>query len=232
MQATLYLQHSTLPSGARTLKAKPKTLQHSTLPLGSGTLKEVTLYLQHSTLPSGARTLKAKPKTLQHSTLPLGSGTLKDTPSTLQHSTLPPGSGTLKVKQRTLQHSTLPSESGTLKDTPRTLHQGTFSAIPSTTQRALLIDKTYLQIKRVAATRWRSTTALLARKAAGLKTTKTTRTFTDRQGRRYIVIDVRTMSRVKVLKTRAEVATKVSKARAGLKFLVYNEATCSFVSAG
>jgi hypothetical protein len=92
-QATLYLQHSTLPSGARTLKTKPKTLQHSTLPLGSGTLKDATLYLQYSTLPSGSGTLKAKPKTLQLSTLPLGSGTLKDTPSTLHQSTLPPGSG-------------------------------------------------------------------------------------------------------------------------------------------
>jgi hypothetical protein len=40
------------------------------------------------------------------------------------------------------------------------------------------------------------------------------------------------MPRAEVVKTRAEVATKASKARAGLKFLVYNEATCSFVSAG
>ena len=180
-QATLYLQHSTLPSGARTLKAKPKTLQHSTLPLGSGKLKDATLYLQHSTLPSGSGTLKAKPKTLQHSTLPLGSGTLKDTPSTLQHSTLPSGARTLKAKPRTLQHSTLPSESGTLKDTPRTLHQGTFSAIPPTSA-ASPFDRQALSSnkKRVAATRWHSTTALPARKAADLKTTKTTRTFADR----------------------------------------------------
>jgi hypothetical protein len=162
-EATLYLQHSTLPAGARTLKAKPKTLQHSTLPLGSGKLKDATLYLQHSTLPSGSGTLKSKPKTLQHSTLPLGSGTLKDTPSTLQHSTLPPGSGTLKG-------ATLAAQPGS--GTPPAI-QPSSAAIP--------FDRQALAAKSASERPdLRSTTALLERKAAGLPTTKTTRTFADR----------------------------------------------------
>ena len=37
------------------------------------------------------------------------------------------------------------------------------------------------------------------------------------------------MTRAKVVKARAVFATKASKARAGLKFLVYNETTRSFV---
>jgi hypothetical protein len=61
------------------------------------------------------------------------------------------------------------------------LHQGTFSAIPPTSA-ASPFDRQALSSnkKRVAATRWHSTTALPARKAADLKTTKTTRTFADR----------------------------------------------------
>jgi hypothetical protein len=78
------LQHSTRPSGSRTLKGMPRTLQHSTLPSGSRTLKETPRTLQHSTLPSGSRTLKGMPRTLQHSTLPSGSRTLKETPRTLR----------------------------------------------------------------------------------------------------------------------------------------------------
>ena len=37
---------------------------------------------------------------------------------------------------------------------------------------------------------------------------------------------------ITVVKDRAVLATQAAKARAVLKFLVYNEATCSFVSAG